>query len=507
MPTDQLHYEFRDFSGGLNDDDNPAGLRINEFAQLLNAYWRGNNLRTRMGYEKHPQTTAITGTPAITGLYDFVFAEGDSKEFVCVAGTKIYKDVSNTWTDITGAVTITAGQNNVFTFTTFKDTMVATNGVDVPIKWTGTGNAAVLGGSPPTAPYIYRKWNRLFLTGHSGLIIRYSALGDHETWAAGNTITPDSYGDEYVTGLGEWRDYLMLLTNKRIVPVSYTGDETAPFAWASLAPLMVGCVHQRAFANIGDDAVFMSDKGIHSVNITERYGDFEEKFLSYSKIKNLFDGLAGARRKYAIALYYPPEQSVVFLVSDGGQSSNQIAIWLDLKGAAVKFSRWDNFTANAACIRRDSQQVPYIYFGNTAGQTNRFREALDADAGAAFNKTVETPWVDLGEPAIVKYLRYLETEMEYGGTYSINVDIFYDYNMDADSTLTLSMSGTVSTSLYNTAVYNTDVYSSAESIKIKNILKGRGKVFKLKFRNSAADQPFGMYRFVLCVKPGGTRIP
>lgn len=84
-----------------------------------------------------------------TGLFDAAFSSG-THILVGTCGTKIgtMASLSGTWDDRTGALVLTAGQNNQFSFAILNDVVVCCNDVDTCIQINSALTAAVLAGSP-----------------------------------------------------------------------------------------------------------------------------------------------------------------------------------------------------------------------------------------------------------------------------------------------------------------------------------------------------------------------
>ena len=80
--------------------------------------------------------------PSIVGLYYTKISDGTALRLV-ISGTKLYKDVTDVWTAV-GGTNITHANNNQFVWITALDNIIFTNDVDVPYKYTGSGDAAVL---------------------------------------------------------------------------------------------------------------------------------------------------------------------------------------------------------------------------------------------------------------------------------------------------------------------------------------------------------------------------
>ena len=86
-----------------------------------------------------------------------IFASDVLGEMVATFGSKLYSDVDQSSpTDITGIVTITAGNNFQWSEWQYETTkyIVGTNGVDPVIKWTGSGTAcsAARASAPRSVP-------------------------------------------------------------------------------------------------------------------------------------------------------------------------------------------------------------------------------------------------------------------------------------------------------------------------------------------------------------------
>lgn len=501
------HISVANFFGGLNEDPNYAAVDDNEFSELENMYWKGRTIASRPGTERHNATAANSGA-ACTGLFKFARTGGSAEDFVGIFGNKIMYDVAGTWTDITGAVTITAGQNNLFTGVVFKDVLIVTNGVDVPIKWTGTGNAAVLGGSPPTAPFITAKWGRLFMAGMSSDrgIIQYSGVNLHESWGAGDTLRIFVAGEEWITGLVSFRDFLLVLTNKSIYSVTANEGEGVflnPFNVDKNKPLQVGVSSQRAFVVIGGDAVFMDADGqVRSLQATQQYGNVAEAALSRKIAPVTLKNMNLTRNQYVSSAYLPAEDWIVFAITATGLTTNTVLIVLDLKDTAVfldpvrakpKWTKFTGLSANAFCTRTVSG-IQYLYFGDYSGFVSRFRDTVLNDNGAAIAKVAKTKWFDFGTPHMVKSLRSFAIEAEQNNS-TLTINHYFDYNEAAASALSLSLASGVTGGLWDTAKWDTDKWAGTGIVMQDWHGTGRGTVMRTEFKNLFAGERFGILRY------------
>lgn len=134
------------FNGGLNSAGGNLSLQDNESSDLQNVDFNflGSVLK-RNGYTAL-NTSALSGSPSSDGLWWYESNQSGTLTYylISVAGGKLYymTGFDGTWHDITGSVSITAG--NICSFVNFFNVVYITNGVDVPFQWTGSGNASTI---------------------------------------------------------------------------------------------------------------------------------------------------------------------------------------------------------------------------------------------------------------------------------------------------------------------------------------------------------------------------
>jgi len=79
----------------------------------------------------------------VTGLYYTKLSSG-TEDTIATCGNRLYQlNGITSWDEVLGPPTITAGQNNQFTWTVALDNMVGTNDVDTPILFDGTTATAL----------------------------------------------------------------------------------------------------------------------------------------------------------------------------------------------------------------------------------------------------------------------------------------------------------------------------------------------------------------------------
>lgn len=212
---------------GLNTKLSEISISSREASSLYNVNLTKETAECRNGTILFSTTQLVEGgaAKAVTGIYQAIL--GGTTFQVVTGGTKIYSMTgAGVLADITGAVTITNSANNLFSFAQFlnsaaADIIIAANGVDATIKWTGAGNVAALAGTPGNFKYLLVRKNRLWAT--IGDILYNSELRNAESWDTTNWIARFSspgFTTNDITGLAKFGDNVFVGKEKQIVLVS-----------------------------------------------------------------------------------------------------------------------------------------------------------------------------------------------------------------------------------------------------------------------------------------------
>jgi len=522
--------------GGLNEDENRQALRPADLRVALNCARKGGMTGTRPGvtYGDSDYTVAIAGTnPAITGIFDYRRNRDDDRDLLVVQDGDVFKDSSGTALDkSTNSVTISTGNDYHWTFASYQDKVFAAGGKDGDSFWYWDGAGALnkvslvdSGGSAVDVKYVFAKWNMIFVGGMNGanfddneMVFRYCDYATDATvatnWKSANVLPGQllgenfgvsSYGSEYNTGIASFQDNrndsLLFLTNERIVSFVPNPNLTSNAnAFRLQDTVATGCVNQNAFVNLGldvGDAVYLSQDGIHSLAQSEQFGDRVTQYLSWP-IRKTFDTLNRSRFKYASGAFWPTEGMVLFSVATGSNTTNNLILCMDIKGAdritpeTVRWYRWDltGITANVIRAVRGSDKKPYLYVGGTAGQLVRFDRDTYSDLGTgAISTVIQTKDEDFGLPSREKHIGDTYCILQGSGNYTINHSTMTD---DGEIQLQTSAIEVPNTgSVYDTGVYGTATYGDSESV-IRHRIPGVGSSVTIghRFAHAVANEPF-----------------
>lgn len=464
---------------GLNEDENPLALRQDELREALNCCRLGNLTGTRPGTVRDAEYDAdISGTPAIQGIYEFRQNRDADRNLVVVANGDVYTDDTTTLTK--SSATITAGAANIWTFATYQNALWAAGGAngDSIWSWDGSGNVTGRLSSLGIKPqYVFQKFNTIFLGGfldgtdpwNNPLVARYADYAEDATdplsWPTSNTIPGQllgenpgggSYGEEYGTGFGSYQDnsgdFLMFLTNRRILAFRENPQPTSNAnRFVQTDAIATGCVNQNAFVDLGfdqGDAVYMSEHGIHSMALSQQYGNRENNFLTWP-IRKTWETLNRSMLDRAWGAYWPEEGLVVFAVATGSSTNLNLLLAMDIKGVrqispdTVRWYKWtiDSSALLPNCIvpARDPDGTPRIYIGGQGGEVAGFSRTSYSDLGVQIATSFRGRDEDVGVPTSSKAIGDTWLMIGGAGNYRPNMSYLVDDGRQVSSTHPLNV--------------------------------------------------------------------
>lgn len=317
---------------GLNLRDIDTSIDIRESSGLQNVNISNRSLEQRAGsIILSDQFLDKTDTTAkvITGFYQTTL--GGTVYQVGIGGDAIKSYAAGLWTDITDACVITDDQDNKWVFSTFFDTsanpiIIASNGVDAPIKWTGTGDAAPLATLPNSQNFFYQVVHKNKLWVSVDDIVYFSNFRDGETWDDGIDLIRYDHNGEDITGLHVYRDYVVVFQKTQISMISGSSvrdlySQTIVTNDGTPSGFTIREVESRRYGNI---LVFLSTK---DGTIKGFNGSPNLINLGYLA-EPLFDTMNRAKFPQAVSGNYKKlGQYWLSLTYGGGSENDQIIIY------------------------------------------------------------------------------------------------------------------------------------------------------------------------------------
>lgn len=469
--TEQLSY--RVFSSGLNSTANPLNLKDEELSDVQNVdYDKFGAIVKRNGYTAL-NTSAFNSGAAWTSLHFLELSSG-TDYLMGTCGNKLAKmdALDGTWDDITGSLTITAGNDNKWWWRTFKDIAYGTNNVDVPIKWTGSGNGAVMGVlTGLTKCRTMESFRNYFFMGNvtvSGTAhttrVYWSTINDPETWSAVdfNEIGFKDTGGQIVA-LRVLGDRLVIFKEHSIWLALFTGDATVPFVFEK-SQSSVGAISTFGVQEVKNGLVFFAQDG-------QYYFDGVDSVKMSETVSTTIQGFNKAKFEQVVSCYQREKNRFWLCTAASASSTNNRVLTFDSFNEA--FGVYTGIASNAMTTARVSGDER-IFFGDYSGYV------YEADTGTndnplnvstAINAYFATKWYDYGDLYHSKGIPHV---MLYFAATTATLTVAYGFDLDT----TYPNSVSVTTTSKN--LYRVD-------------MKGRGRLMSMKFSNATASETFQVY--------------
>lgn len=479
---------FADFTGGMNVDSSPTSLELNQALDLDNVILLPQGGFKKTNGNSEYNSTAMASGAAVHGS-GFYRNITDVEYMMQISGTKIYKsEFDGTMDDITGAVTISTGQDNIWSYTQMNDLAIFVGGnrsTDVPLKWNGTGNAAVLAGTPPVGKWCISANNRLFIanTVAAPSRINWSILGNPEDFSGAGSGSQDvatNDGDQLVGACLLATDHLLVFKQNSIHELVV---RTAPFP---LFPLFtdIGAISNRAILDVDGVCFFVTPEPRMKATDGNSIVDFPDTFNA------IWDGLNKSRLQYIQGIYDKKRRLVMWFCSYGASAANDFCIAWDLdRKSWIKFSSGHNM--NTASMMQDR----VIYGGGYDGKIYK----IDDDSTANYASEGDTPidaywrsgWMDNDQMINMKHIPYVDLNFKTQDSGTFRFSYGYDFQSDRNSaSINMQQGG----ALWGTGIWGSSSWGgTTDKTKLEH-LKGNGKFFQFCIRNNNDDEAFQFNR-------------
>lgn len=483
--------EINNFSGGLHSTAAITELNTNEAYDLSNIVIgpNGNYIRSKNGNSLF-NATAMNSGANVQSLSYYKLVSG-TEFLVSICGDKIFKsdNLDGVMDDITGSLTITAGQNNIWTFLTFNNVHIGFGGSetnpDNPIQWTGTGNAALLSGTPPLAYGAVQCNNRVFAfrTAVSPSIIQWCTLGNPQDWtgSGSGSQTISTSDNDSVTALAVMDNNVILVFKENSVHKLIVSNLVSGSFPSFLLFRNTGCAGKNAVVVSDGLCYYVTPDG--KMRITDGETIIDEKDLpQLAYIDDTWSEINSSRYRYIQG--YKVEGSdyehIVWIVtSESSGLTNDLAIRWDIKNRC-----WLKDDSGFKMNVISSTQLGTIYTGNYSGfiykQDDNTVTTEASENGTNVNSFWKTGWFkyisfDVFKSIYDCYISYV--------TQNFGDLVFlwgYDFNEESRNQVISQLSGSA---LYNQAIYDVGLYGG-QTDKIAHIIpSGNGRVFQFVVRN------------------------
>ena len=410
--ADKFNTTVIQFKGGFATDNAPQVRQQTFLNAAENINYEASNSIRKFGGTARINATVITGAPSIIGMYDF-WAAGTSGTFtrryvVVTSDSKIYADTTDgqtgTMTDITGSAVLTA--NAVPVFCQARDNLlIFTASNDTPLTYTGSGNVASLGGTPPVGRGATFHVNRPWVFGANANPSRLTygsstAINDY-TGADTGTIDIDPDDGDRIVGIVPYKNSLIVFKGPNKGSIHVVSGRTPSTFVRDVLVRGIALQTHNSIIPVFDDIWFMSNRGCHSLAATEQFGNYAGADISSSLKEYFRTGINRNRLDRVWGVHYQHKGCVVWGLTPSGAASNTQALGVSFVNRETEGLR--PFVVNRPCqsiaIRvNPTTSANELVFGSNDGFLNR-QDLLDRSlaGGAGYTFRVLTPSILLGE--------------------------------------------------------------------------------------------------------------
>lgn len=457
--------------------------QANEFKLVNNLIIlpQGAGLRNKPGNTAF--NSALSGAPIIQGL-GYFNVPGSNSFIVAVAGGKIWRSTVSgaSFSDVTGAVTATTGRDNVWQLVQFNNKIIGIGGApNAPWTLDTTGNAALLGGTPPTTgTFGFSHANRMFI-GKSD-IIYYSVLSNAGDWTgvgSGN-VTVDLGDGSDLVGAAE------LDTNNTLIfkqtSVHLMTGRSDPFPTFKLFD-NVGLAGKNAVVVADGLAYWITPDAQMAITDGQTLIDLRK----LPRIRNAADELKAipvARRPYICGARYRGVDFdwIVWAVNKNDTSlNNDYAIIWDLNNQCFLTAK-TGFNANCMAITPQGT----FYMGGYDGIVyqalveDTYTEASNSGAAVTWNLQSDA----LNIQSLAKIVQVNDMGIALEANDSINITLNYGYD-DAGTAASVTFTSSFPGDTWDNYNWDEMIWTGIKAA-FKNVRPlGRGNYFRYELTGSS----------------------
>jgi len=491
---------FNDFSGGQNSANPPDSLAANEAEVSDNIVIlpRGRGIRSMNG-DTEFNSSAMNSGATVTGL--LYYKQADADDFlVATAGNAIFKSdaLDGTMDDISAALTVTAGDNNTWTSFVAEDEAVFVGGApDPPFKWTGSGNAVVLGGSPPSGNFGFYHNNRAFIgnTTANPSRLAWSVLGDIEDWSgvgSGFQNVQTNDGDTLVGAVVVSTDIVLLFKQSSIHQLI---THAHPFPLFELFHgVEAGAVSKHGIVKGQDGLIyFITPKGRMRVTDGVRLLG-EETFPQLKSIDDVWDGFNSARYSQVRGVAYRGIDFnwIIWTMPNGVATQNDHAVYWDVDNKC-----WgelpEGFSTNIFTVTQDRDLFGGHFNGKIFKKDVTVTTTNASESGAIIESQWRTGWNHFGNIQSLKYQEEILVGAKTETSGKLNVSIGKDYSRDiVNKDITLQGLG----GKWGVGLWGVMKWGGRKDFIAEPILTDiRGRVIQYKFDNIGQTNAFTLNNY------------
>ncbi len=364
---------------------------------------------------------------------------------------------------------------------------------------TSTTTIRGLKGAPPNGSFMRQYQGRVIMNSKTEPDRAYaSSPFNPEEWSGyGDSLVIDiGLGDGDPAGLTafypEFQGTLYVTKLNKTYKLPGADLATAPIVEVSSG---LGGAGNRTICPVDfNDVVYVSDKGIHSLATTDKYGDFQEAFLS-TKIQSSYSGFDFNNLKNASAVYVSRLNSIFFALPTTAFEADQNDCIYVYNTKFKEWYRWPEVSA-ASLVLRDNSRLKQVILGSYDSRlfTTSSEFSDYGDSPIRYKIQTGTIYVD-GNPLTMKSFKSVGFLYRPRGGYSFTAKIKIDNH--STQSFDFSQSGAGGTLGTNLTLGTTTLAASNVLAPYSLPLDGIGRGLTITIEQSTLDAQVEIYGFVI----------
>lgn len=464
------------------------------FVNLENYYFESSNSIRKFGGESSINATQISGTPNVTGMFDFHragTAGSFTQTFISMTSDgKLWSESAGVLTDITGAMVFTADAMP-FMFQA-RDALIILTDVNDTVATHTTGNATALGGSPPAGRGGVFHQNRPWIYSANATPSRITygsstAINDY-TGADTGTIDIDPEDGDRIIGAIPYKNNLAVFKGPNKGSIHIIGGRTPSTFTRDILIRGEPLQSPNDLISVGDDVWFRSADGIFSLAATERFGNFTQSDVT-KNLKGFFkDSIVRTAANKGFGVNYKLRNCVLFNYTPLGATEMTQILGISYLNAE-KFG-FRPFKIVRSCISmaikvNPTTKVNEVITGSTDGFLNRQDQSTRAlRNGNGYGTTATLPFVILGQTnregkpegdqPVQLHRAYIRSKPT--GAYNVTMELNRDDFTATNYTFDQGIGG----SLWGTAIWGTSRFGGGSVQTRPSKIQGQARAVQIK---------------------------
>lgn len=453
---------------GLNTQDSPVDQQP-KFASVaqncvIDQYGR---IGARKGYSYVTTTSTAMGSgDGIEAIHQYVKSDG-TLITLSAGNNKIFTGTTTLINVTPASYTITANNwkivelnEHVYFFQRGYEPLVYAEHTGTVVKMSAHSHAS---GTPPQANEALAAFGKVFVADFAAdkHTVKWSDTLDGAAWSGGATGSLDvatvwPRGHDEIVSLAQHNNFLVIFGRRSIL--LYTGADTPSTMELNDAIEGIGCIARDSVQNTGTDIIFLSERGVLSLNRIIQEKSVPMRDISKNVRDNLMN-LVENEEGYIRSVYNA--ENAFYLISF---PSNSTVYCFDMRGmledGSARATIWDNI--NPLCFH--TIRNGNLYMGHSAGIS---QYATYQDNGQSYDFQYFTNPMSFGSPSMLKFLKRLSFTLIGGSSTVINLLWGYDYNgnyRSVQQTLTSSFLAEYGIAEYNIGEYSNGIITSRPAV-------------------------------------------